>query len=129
MGDFKFPNQGVNPRPPHWEYAVLPLDGQRSLWPFSYSIFKIDLIELFIYYGSLSLFLCSLYHILILRIQLRIRGTGFGGEWTHVHVWLSPFAVYLKPPQHCSSAIPQYKVKSLKFEKEKNMNDKAILIG
>ena len=24
----------------------------------------------------------------------------FGGEWIHVYAWLSPFAVYLKPPQH-----------------------------
>ena len=23
------------------------------------------------------------------------------GEWIHVYVWLSPFAVHLKPPQHC----------------------------
>ena len=25
-------------------------------------------------------------------------GGGFGGEWIHVHVWLSPFAVHLKLP-------------------------------
>ena len=25
---------------------------------------------------------------------------GLGGEWIHVYVWLSPFAVHLKPPQH-----------------------------
>ena len=24
-----------------------------------------------------------------------------GGEWIHVHVWLSPSAVHLKLPQHC----------------------------
>ena len=24
----------------------------------------------------------------------------FGGEWIHVYVWLSPFAVYLKLSQH-----------------------------
>ena len=24
-----------------------------------------------------------------------------GGEWIHVYVWLSPFAVHLKPSQHC----------------------------
>ena len=23
------------------------------------------------------------------------------GEWNHVYVWLSPFAVYLKLSQHC----------------------------
>ena len=28
-------------------------------------------------------------------------GGEFGGEWMHVHVWQSPFAVHLKPPQHC----------------------------
>ena len=25
----------------------------------------------------------------------------FGGEWIHVYVWLSHFAVYLKLSQHC----------------------------
>ena len=24
-----------------------------------------------------------------------------GGEWTHVYVWPSPFAVHLKLSQHC----------------------------
>ena len=28
-------------------------------------------------------------------------GGGFGGEWIHVYVWLSPFAVHLKLSQHC----------------------------
>ena len=32
-------------------------------------------------------------------------GAEFGGEWIHVQVWLSPFAVHLKPLQHCKSAI------------------------
>ena len=26
---------------------------------------------------------------------------GYGGEWLHVFVWLSPFAVHLKLSQHC----------------------------
>ena len=25
----------------------------------------------------------------------------FRGEWIHVYVWLSPFAVHLKLSQHC----------------------------
>ena len=28
-------------------------------------------------------------------------GEGFGGKWVHVCVWLKPFAVHLKLPQHC----------------------------
>ena len=28
-------------------------------------------------------------------------GREFGGEWTHVYVWLSPSAVHLKLSQHC----------------------------
>ena len=28
-------------------------------------------------------------------------GGEFEGEWTHVHVWLSPFPVHLKPSQCC----------------------------
>ena len=26
---------------------------------------------------------------------------GLGAEWTHVYVWLSPFALHLKLSQHC----------------------------
>ena len=40
----------------------------------------------------------------------RSRGGAFGREWVHVHVWLSPFAVHLKPSQRCQLAIPQYKM-------------------
>ena len=29
------------------------------------------------------------------------RGRGFGGEWIHVYIWLSPFTVHLKLSQHC----------------------------
>ena len=28
-------------------------------------------------------------------------GRGFGGEWMHVYVWLSRFAIHLKQPQNC----------------------------
>ena len=28
-------------------------------------------------------------------------GGEFGGEWTHVYVWLRPFTVRLKLSQHC----------------------------
>ena len=28
-------------------------------------------------------------------------GGRFGGEWTHVYVWLSPFTVHLKLSQRC----------------------------
>ena len=28
-------------------------------------------------------------------------GGEFGGEWMHISGWLSPFAVHLKPSQHC----------------------------
>ena len=27
-------------------------------------------------------------------------GGEFGGEWIHVHVWLGPFAIHLRLPQH-----------------------------
>ena len=39
-------------------------------------------------------------------------GGGFEGEWIHIFVWLSPFAVHLNLSQHCQSAIPQFKIKS-----------------
>ena len=41
----------------------------------------------------------------------------FGGEWIHVYIQLSFLPVHLKLPQHFQSAIPQYKIKSLKFGK------------
>ena len=41
------------------------------------------------------------------------------GEWIHVHVWLSCFAVHLKLSQPCLSAILQYKIKSLKKRRER----------
>ena len=28
-------------------------------------------------------------------------GGKFRGEWIHVYVWLSPFAIHLKLSQHC----------------------------
>ena len=28
-------------------------------------------------------------------------GMGFGGECICIYVWMSPFAVHLKPSQHC----------------------------
>ena len=37
----------------------------------------------------------------------------FGREWIHVYVWLSHFAVHLKPSQQCSPAILQYKINFL----------------
>ena len=38
----------------------------------------------------------------------------FVGEWIHVYLWLSPFAVQLKLSQRCSLTIPQNKIKNLK---------------
>ena len=28
-------------------------------------------------------------------------GWGYAGEWIHIYVWLSPFVIQLKLPQHC----------------------------
>ena len=41
-------------------------------------------------------------------------GEEVGGEWIHIYVWLSSFAVHLKLSQHGKSAIFQYKMKSVK---------------
>ena len=40
----------------------------------------------------------KLYSVLPVWIA---REGGFGEEWIHVCVWLSPFAVHLKLSQHC----------------------------
>ena len=34
-------------------------------------------------------------------------GGEFWGEWIHVYLWLSPFAVHLRLSQHCQSTVPQ----------------------
>ena len=39
-------------------------------------------------------------------------GVGFGGEWIHVYIWLSPFTIHLKLSQHCCLAILQHKIKN-----------------
>ena len=46
-------------------------------------------------------------------------GKGFGGEWINIYIWLSPFAIHLKLPQHRQLAIPQNKIKSLKLKKKR----------
>ena len=43
---------------------------------------------------------------------------GWGEDGYMCCAWLSPFAVHLRPLQHCSWAIPQYKIQSLKFGKK-----------
>ena len=45
-------------------------------------------------------------------------------ENRYVYLWLSPFAVHLKL-QHCSSAIRQYKIKSLKSELKKKKKSRS----
>ena len=42
-----------------------------------------------------------------------------GENWIQVYIWLSPLAVHLKLSQHCESAMPQYKIKSLKRGRKK----------
>ena len=40
-------------------------------------------------------------------------GREFGEEWVPIYIWLSPCTSHLELSQHCKSAIPQYKIKSL----------------
>ena len=57
-------------------------------------------------------------------------GGGFRGEWIHVYVRLSPFAVHLKLPQHCESAISQNTQKILKLDKKKKRpSSRGLLEG
>ena len=39
-------------------------------------------------------------------------GGEFEGEWIHVCVWLSPFAVHLKLSKHYYLSVLQYKIKN-----------------
>ena len=45
-------------------------------------------------------------------------GRGLGRECRHVDVWLGPFAVHLKLPQHCL-LISYISIQNQKFEKQK----------
>ena len=56
-------------------------------------------------------------------------GGEFGGEWIHGYVWQSPFAVFLKLPQHCQSAVLQYKIKGLKWRGERCHLEGKISMG
>ena len=39
-------------------------------------------------------------YIFLVRINKDMSSPEFRGEWIHVYVWLGPFAVLLKLPQH-----------------------------
>ena len=54
-------------------------------------------------------------------------GGEFGGEWIHVYVGLSPFAVHKKLSQHCELVIRQYKIKSFKKKERAWPEDKEKL--
>ena len=41
-------------------------------------------------------------------------GGEFEGEWIHVHVWLSPFALPMKLSQHCLISYTPIQIKSEK---------------
>jgi hypothetical protein len=45
-------------------------------------------------------------------------GGELGGEWIHVHVWLSPFHVYLKLSQQCF-LIGYTSIQKKKFKKKR----------
>ena len=53
-------------------------------------------LKVILHSDFLSCYLMSFFCFRILS-----RGRGFGREWIHAYVWLSPFAVPLKPSQHC----------------------------
>ena len=50
--------------------------------------------------------LCSTGNSALCYVAAWMEGK-FGGEWIHVYVWLSPFAVHLKLSQRCRLAISQ----------------------
>ena len=45
---------------------------------------------------------------------------GFGEEWIHIYVWLSPFAIHLKLSQHCESVIQDKKFKKMNKQTKQN---------
>ena len=45
---------------------------------------------------------------------------GYVGEWIHVYVWLSPFAVHLRLSQHCYHLFLNTKLK------KKNLKDPSL---
>ena len=52
---------------------------------------------------------------------------GFGGEWMHVYVWLSPITVHLKLSIYCQLAMPQYKMFLVLLKKRYHQeSEKAI---
>ena len=64
--------------------------------------------------------LCTWNSHICSELHDRWRVGEFGGEWIHVYIWLNLFTVHLKLLQHCQSAVPQYKIKSLFLKKKSN---------
>ena len=81
-----FMTQGSNPCLLHWQADSLPLHHLGS------PLCNILEIKIPSQFASLQLF----FLILLKRMERQ-----FEGEWIHVSVRLSPFAVHLKPSQHC----------------------------
>ena len=50
-------------------------------------------------------------------------GGGFGEEWIHVYVWLTPFTVLLKLSQCCQSLIGYTPKQNKKLKKKKMRKD------
>ena len=79
--------------------------------------------------------LCSTWHSAQCYVPAWM-GAGLGGGWMHAYVWLSPLTAPLKLSQHCSPAIPQYKmflllkniIKNFKKEKKNPLYRKSFYL-
>ena len=100
------PNRGIEPRYPTMQANSLPFEpqGKKGNW---IKRFAKQPKPLFVNLNN---------------------GRGFEGEGIHVYVWLSPFPVNLKLPQHCWVAIPQFQMflvlKKIKIKNQKKQKKK-----
>ena len=112
-----FPHLGSNPCPLYWRAGSYPLghQGNPFLPSFKSPVLKIFLpiLKVFIYFfpSIFMIFFCIKKSLSICPLSstgnsarcyvAAWMGGEFGGEWIHVCVRLSPFAVHLKLSGHC----------------------------
>ena len=111
-----FPHLGSNPCPLYWRAGSYPLGHQGSpfLTSFKSPVLKIFLpiLKVFMYFFAsiFMIFFCIKKSLSICPLSstgnsaqcyvAAWMGGEFGGEWIHVYLWLSPFAVHLKLSEH-----------------------------
>ena len=89
------PNSGIKPRSPAFQMDSLPAEPQVK--PKNTGVGSLSLLQqIFATQESEQ----GYPALQVVSLPTELSGNP-GGEWIHIYVWLSPFAVHLKLSQHC----------------------------